>query len=182
MPEEGMAIELAFMIGVVASVTGAAIYLMLLQFLGPHIKISDNISVDRSGEKPRYTIKVINRRYRSLIDIRPSLYVVYISAAPGAGAFLKRVHNVSLKIPNIIQIPGFRWGKKNGDYAIRFSTQDDLEELWKGDQTYLRFMIMVCDNYSGIRRVFVKEYYGDHLLTTGVFETGKSMKIVTKSN
>lgn len=178
MPEEGLAIELAFTIGVIASVTGAAIYLALLQLLGPQVKISDNISVDDTREQRRYTIKVINRRYRSLIDINPQLYIVYISAAPGVGAILKTVRNISLKTPHISQIPGYRWGKKNADYAIRFSTQDDLDALWTGDQTYLRFMIMVSDNYSGIRRVFVKEFHGKQLMKPGVFETGKSMDVV----
>lgn len=173
-----MPIELAFSIGVIASVVGAAIYLAFQQLLGPLVEISDDIALEESGGNRLYRIKAINRRFRSLIDIKASLYFIYVSTAPGGGATLKTVENISLKMDYISEIPGFKWEKKYADYAIRFGTTDDLNTLWTGDRTYIRFTIMVSDNYSGIRRVFVKEYHGRHHIKKGVFETGKSMNIV----
>ncbi|WP_156786032.1 hypothetical protein [Archaeoglobus veneficus] len=169
---------LSIIIGVISSVIASLLFLLFLTRVRPEIEISNQIAKGKSlttGDTI-YRIKVINKTRRPIINIKAQLHLVTPITVPG-GILLKS-KEIPLRRSEIMYLEKFDPNDENAEYAFRFVTYENIEEIWKDDKrSFLRFRICATDSISGFTKVFIKEYHTKSLIREGEFEFGNSMEI-----
>ena len=96
------------------------------------------------------------------------------------GGTVQVVMEVKLIEGNPLEIPGFYRKDKGATFTYRFTTNENLESIWKDDaHSYMRFRIFATDSFSGFGKVFRQDYYTKrNTIQEGHFEFGDSFKIV----
>lgn len=169
---------LAIIIGVLSSAVASLIFLLFLNRIRPKIIISDQIARGKSTKgNIIYRIKVINKTSRSIMDIKATLHRVRTVVVPGGT--IPKVKEIPLKRSEIMELPKFDPKDKEANYAYRFITYENIEEIWEHDtMEYLRFRIYARDSLSGFGKVFIKDYHTKrNSIKEGDFEVGNSLEI-----
>lgn len=161
------------------------IFLILLYFLRPKIKISDCIAEDENDSNI-FRFKIINKSFFSIYDIKVRMF--QCNEINGINAKNTKFEKLELKVSNIWTIPPFNIrhlfqkeeseknikGKTN--YAATFRTDDAKMKEWgKDENTYLTVEILAKHGFSGFSKVFTKDYHSPkHKLKKGKFLSGNS--------
>lgn len=152
------------------------IFLLILRYLGPRIKVSDGIA--QKGNQ--YHIKVINRSIFNAYDIKCTLANHHPYAT--VGGYHIRIKNIKLVRDKKDVIPGNIFSKINrlyGSNAVIFSTTENLEEIWKpesGDILYFR--IVAKHGLTDIRNAREIKYRHKNVIIPGTFMFGNKIKVV----
>jgi hypothetical protein len=164
--------------GVVASLVASGVFLFFLTRLRPKVEISPVISKSLDTDNnPVYSVKIVNKSRRSLINIKAQLQLVGPAIVPGG--MIEGVKEVPLYGDNPLEILGFKSSDKTEKYAYRFTILEDLEKaLLYEQQTYLRIIIFATDSVSGFSRAFSQEYQTKrNSFKEGDFVLGREMDI-----
>lgn len=170
---------LAIIIGVSSSAVASLIFLLFLSRIRPKIIISDQIAKQTSIKGSiSYRIRVMNKTHRSIMDIKAQLHRVTLILVPGGT--IPKVRKIPLKTSEIMELPKFDPRDKEANYAYRFVTYENIEEIWGDDtKSYLRFKIYAKDSLSGFGKVFTKNYHTKRdSIKAGIFEVGNILKII----
>lgn len=169
---------LAIIIGVLSSAVACLIFLLFLSRIRPKIIISDQIAKEKSIKGSiAYRIRVINKTHRPIMDIKAQLHRVTLIVVPGGT--IPKVKEIPLKRSEIMELPKFDPRDKEANYAYRFVTYENVEEIWGDDtKSYLRFRIYAKDSLSGFGKVFIKNYHTKrNSIKEGSFKVGNSLEI-----
>ena len=173
-------------IGSVAGVIGAAIFLVVLSFLRPRIRVSSVITGEPSGPADApltYRFKVVNMSRRPCVDVSIRAWRVIEHTIPGekAGTFGKRrrLTEIDLKRRDGGMIPGYDKNDTNSSYAkqVRF-TQQAIDVLNQEAGAYLLVAVVARDGWSGFPKSVQQEYRLNTQVEKGkTFAAGKSMNL-----
>jgi hypothetical protein len=166
-------------IGVLSSLAASIVFLFFLTRLRPKLVISEAIAkaTDAVGN-PVYSIKVVNKHRRSMINIKAQLQLISPTNAPGG--LIKGAYDIILAGDNPLEISKYKGNQEEENYAYRFTIREDLDKIWEDDRhSYLRFAIFATDSLSGFARVFSQEYRLKRIsLKEGDFVRGHGLEIM----
>lgn len=170
-----MSISQTLIIGIVSGVIASLLFLLALFFLKPSIQISDKICTNNEYGKSYYFIKTINKTWWTVYDIKVELSL--LQPSPTKGGIIYKVDKIELRREPPFQIPPYSKKDKDAFYAVLFSTESDLDELWTEKTHCLKVVISARHNFSGFSNIFTKEYFSkEHAIHKGKFEFGKSLQ------
>ena len=168
---------------VVVAASASTLSLVGMRLFRPRIKISPDVAAKWSveGQGLRYSMKLVNRSRRMLVDLRFELVLVYENSEGRSKTKL-----IMRNRPDPMSIKGRSWRKQtenvSGVYTVAYS-EDILglvaaRTLGGTRPAHLRFRCFARDGMSGIGRQFEMKYEGplEHILY-GNFEKGKSRRV-----
>lgn len=161
--------------GIISGIISSILFLLVLYLLKPRVIISDKICTNNIYGKQYYFIKTINKTRWSIHDIKVELSLLQTSSTKGGKIY--KVDKIELRRDPPFQIPAFKKSDRDALYAILYSTESDLNELWTEDTHCLRVVISARHNLSGFGKTFTKEYYSkEHAIHFGKFEFGNTIQ------
>ena len=143
-------------IGVVSGVVASAAFFLLLRRLRPDIEISPLIAKVTTGGYTYYDFKIINRSRRAAIDIR--VHCVLATPENVQGGPIYQTLGITLTKDTFFELGPYDRNDRDAYYALRFTTVDDLDTLWKDDRSHVRLRIMATDSESGFSRAFLRDF------------------------
>jgi hypothetical protein len=172
-------IFISIVIGIISSFVSAFIWLYFFGTLRPKIDISPEIAKDinASDGSPAYIIKIINHSRRPAMNIRAKLSLIKPFIVPQGQVKLSKP--IPLKSDEIFSLKQFSNNDRDADYAFRFVTFENLEDLWSNDEThFLVFRVFALDSLSGLGKLFEKKYtMRRNTIKKGSFVFGNSFEI-----
>lgn len=169
----GSTILESILTGVVASFT----FYVILLFIRPKLKVSSQISCRHiANNTDEYKIKLVNKTFSMLYNVR---YVLYYCIERDDG-----IHDIEeiqpLKTP-LTSITGYSLKRDNTDYAVRITYIIDNKKYVLNEKTKLIFVIMCNHSLSNTSKCIRMEYRVNDI-KEGMFETDKSMKIISNES
>lgn len=181
-------------IEIVGSLILTFLGLLVVQFLRPRVKISDDIckTIDPNTKQISYKIKVINRSYIfRLIDIHFELTLLKPRSSPkGMNLAIKKIDLIS---DHVWYISRRKMVSRKSDYATYAIVvtvekleiknegkieETDLLEFWKSqDNMFLDFKVIAKNNFSGITSITHKKFDHYSSVKEGLFQHGNSLNI-----
>lgn len=160
-----------WILSIVSGVVASVVFMLVLLLVKPRIKIAPKMCQD-PDENFIYRIKVTNKSFAVLNNVFYSLHYC-VDAGDG--------------IREIVEIPPRKdrmtffdkYTRKCDDYAVRLSYEIDLQKF-PLDKGFLEFNIMASHSLSNTVTCKKMVYKADNI-QTGVYETGKSMRIIVSS-
>ena len=155
--------ESNWFVGISSGFISSLCFFIVLFLIKPRIKVSEEI----------YKIKIVNKTRSMLVDVDYSL-------------FYKTIHKDG--VDNLVEIPPYKSKlkyiskynsskSKNDDYAVRITYKIDKEKYPLNNNNRLMFSIMASHHTTGTTKAISSEYDSSRI-REGVFETGKSTKIL----
>ena len=162
---------ITIIVGVLSGLLASLIFYISLRAIKPNIIISNKIA--KTGDK--FVIKVVNKSKRDAIDIKAEFLLMSPVSVPNG--IIWRRKRIFLKTDYLMILPQYDKKDKDANYAFRFTTQENLFEIWEKEHQYLVFKLIAKDEVSGFGKVFVQKYYTKKDIIEGSFEFGESLKI-----
>lgn len=155
-------------LGVISGVVASVCFMLSLLFVKPSMDISMELCKDPENDN-LYRIKVINKSRAVLNNV---YYTLHYCEDFGDG--IKEIQEI---LPRKNRMTFFdKYSGKCEDYAVRLSYEIDLNK-YPLDRAELEFNIMACHSLSNTMSC-KKQVYTKNSIKEGVFETGKSMRII----
>lgn len=141
----------------------------------PKLLISKHISKNVKNE---YRIKIVNLSKFFVTNIDMQLQLVSLSN--GNGGVILKVVNLDMPYKTIKMISPYCKKDENASYAVRFVLPNELENIWKKDETtYIKLLIYCSNEHNNSSHVFEQCYYKkNEVIIDGEFKFGKSLEIV----
>lgn len=166
--------ESNWFVGISSGFISSLCFFIVLFLIKPRIKVSDEIcKCEDSNGSVLYKIKIVNKTRSMLVDVDYSL-------------FYKTIHKDG--VDNLVEIQPYKSKlkyiskynsskSKNDDYAVRITYKIDKEKYPLNKNNRLMFSIMASHHTTGTTKAISSEYDSSKI-REGVFETGKSTKIL----
>jgi len=156
--------------GGVASVLTVAI---LFKIFRPKIEIAPKIS--KSKRDNGYKIKILNKSKNSLYDIRCEAEMLTMYNIDEGVMYEGK--KLDLKFDHLPCIEKFDRNDRDGKYAIVFTINDNIEELWDAENKSIRFVISAKHSFSNFNQVFSRTYNTKNTIKKGDYTFGNSFEI-----
>ncbi len=145
------------LVGILSSVAASCIFLLCLYQLRPSIDFSPCIA-DQSAAigVTEYAFKIVNRSKWSAVDLDIEVSLVTPIAIAG-GTALKNTPIV-LRKNHLFELQGYDKKDKDGRYALRFVTTDDLNNICKTESDYYVASVKARHAFSGFTKVFSQQF------------------------
>lgn len=167
----------SIVIGVLAGITASWLFWFLLSRLKPNLIISKKIAkVKNKRGQHIYTIKVINKSRRKIININAQLYLLTMETTFGN---FSTIREIELKRNKVMELSRFNIKDKEANYNWRFVTEKPIDLLLKNfKNSILRFELYAIDSFSGFGRVYTMDYKKeDNPIIEGYFKEDNSIEI-----
>lgn len=145
-------IALSILSGVAASV----VFLFILSRFRPRIEISPWIARENDSKGKFFAFKIVNTAARACHNVRVEATLARLRNVEGGQVFWTAP--LPLKKAHVFEIPRFNRKDTNADYAWRFVTDENLDELWTSDDALIRFRVLATDSVTNFSRAFSKEF------------------------
>lgn len=165
-------------IGILSSLAASALFLYFLSRIRPEMEISPEIAkITEPGGRIKYSVKVINRTDKHVINVRAVMTVRTPHNVHGGTIFINTY--ITLKTAEVLEIKRFNPTDTNADYAVRFVTFDDLDHIWvHNPMSVVEFHLYATHSLTGFGRVFTRQYHDkDNELKVGNFKYGNNLDI-----
>ena len=172
-----MEILLSFALGAAGSLIASAVFLAVIRNYRPNLIISPEIAKISEPSRTEYTIKILNKGKRSVINLKFELLIVTNKFVPdGTLSSTKK-----LKLEKDYAFVLCPYSKKDRDakYARRIYMTENLDKLWADDdQSFIVFRVYGHDELSGFAKLFEKEFRKKKVvIKEGEFHFGDSFEI-----
>jgi len=167
-------------IGLLSSLFASLLIIYVLRFIKPKAIISKQIAKGKSSDGIcEYQIKILNKSRRSLIDVSAEMYL--IKPFKVKGGIIPEHRKINLKIDKRMEICGKIKHPQRELFEganFIFLTNENIEEyLNDSSGSYILMAIGTTDSFSGVRKVFQKEYFRIEDIVLGEFVKGDSINI-----
>ena len=146
----------SIIIGVLSSLIASFLFLFFLLRKIPSIKISKYIAKETYNGEIRYVFKLVNTGKRDIVDLQADLELATIVNV--SGGIIYKGKNIKLIKTQCFSLSRYDKNDKEGNYAIRFVTKENLEEYWNNERDYMIFRVKATDSFSGFSKSFTVEY------------------------
>jgi hypothetical protein len=182
-----------FFQGIISGVVESSIFLLILFWLKPWIKISDKIAskyVTIKGKETHvYVFKIINKSwFFKVYDIKVNAFVcenvpnvngmnvIFLDIElKGADQWILNKINRKHLFQNILH--GEKTLKSRCDYACQFFSSENIATLLNKN-SYISLQVLAKHSLTGFSRVRIMQYYHHSKIVKGSFLSGNSFKIV----
>ena len=169
-------VVLAALVGIMSN----GMFLILLSKLRPRLEISPWIARGKSTIDGRviFRIKVINRSKYPVTNIRAQIHLMKPYQSSGGEVWKSKAIKLVRDNPMVLD----RYAKKDPDvnYAFRFVTYENIDELWLDDTVqFIRFRTTCQHGLSGFGGYFSRDYrLKRRTIKDGDFSKGDTFDIV----
>lgn len=176
-----------WLVGIGGGFAASVLLFLVLFTLRPRLRISTRITKllsDGPAPEYRYRVKIVNRSFRSCVDVSVHVFLVTQRTVPGKKigktAILSTLESMG-ESRAIGFYPGYRPWDKDAHYAQRLRLNAHCIGRWEADDNqYLLIRVVARDGVSGFPRVFSKEYrLATQLVEGKTFVGGRSTRVVT---
>lgn len=167
----------SFLLGVFGSIIASMIFLAALRSFRPKLEISNVIARNKSDGVKKFTIKILNKGKRSVVDLRFELLLMTKQSIKGGE--LRKATVIPLAKNHAFILYGFSHGDREFRYARRINISDDLDKTWRtDDQQYLLFRVYAHDEVSGLAKLFETEFRTKrNSIEDGIFTGGDTFEV-----
>lgn len=159
---------------ILTGVFASFMFYLILLFIRPKLKVSSQISCRHiDDDTDEYKIKLVNKTFSMLYNVS---YILYYCIERDDG-----IHDVTEIKPLktlLTSITGYSLKRDNTDYAVRITYRIDKRKYVLNEKTKLIFVIMCNHSLSNTSKCIRMEYRESDI-KEGMFETDKSMKIIS---
>lgn len=167
-----MSIQQTIVLGIVSSAIASLVFYLWMILIKPRFIISDKICLKKvDDESTDYIIKIANTTRSFITNVTYSL-IYCVEGQDG----LKDIRAIEPLKPPITHMN--KYTKKNTDYAVRITYRLKNEDYPLNDKAFFMFTFQAYHSFSNAMRISKKIYKNDDL-QEGIFETGKSTKILS---
>jgi hypothetical protein len=160
-------------IGIISGVVASIIVFLVLLLIRPKVIISSDIC---RGDNDLCRIKVVNCTRAILTNLK---YTLQCFTTRGDGIF--DTTNIKPEKEPLIFIDKYDKDDEDASYAIRFSYKIPASCYLNDGHTKLVFTFLANHAYSNTSICIQREYTYNNIVH-GIFETGKSTKIIRTNN
>lgn len=167
-----MNIQQTIILGIVSSVIASLVFYLLMILIKPRFIISDKICLKCINDNEYdYIIKVANTTRSFITNATYSL--IYCEVGTDGLKDIQTLEPLKTPITNIS-----KYTRKNTDYAVRLTYRLDKSAYPLDESSYFLFTFQAYHSFSNAMRI-KKQIYTKNDLQEGIFETGKSTKILS---
>ncbi len=141
---------------VLSGLVASGVFIFVLSTFRPSIKISPHIARETDDQGKFYAFKIINTSTRPCINVKVDATLAKLTHVEG-GHTLWTTH-LPLKQSEVFEMAQHQENDVNADYAWRFVTDVDLDDLWVSDSDLVRFRVLATDSFTGFSRSFFQEF------------------------
>jgi hypothetical protein len=134
-------------VGSIASLLASFLFLFFMLHLRPKIEVSPFIAKEKQNGRLIYGFKIVNRGSRPIMNLRAELVLVKSTNVEGGPMYW--LQPIPLNKDEIFFVSEYSRRDQNADYAIRLSTNEDIDALWASDSDRLELNIYATDSLSG---------------------------------
>lgn len=164
--------EQTIILGIVSSVIASLVFYSLMILIKPKFIISDKICLKKiNDDEYDYIIKVVNTTHAFITNASYSL--IYCEEGTDGLKDIQTLEPLKTPITNIS-----KYTRKNTDYAVRLTYRLKKSDCLLDDSSYFLFTFQAYHSFSNAMRI-KKQRYTKNDLQEGIFETGKSTKILS---
>lgn len=167
-------------VGVISSASvSVTSYFLFVKFMRPLLIIDDKFVCSQINGHQEFHFKVVNYSRSEAANVRAELHL--ISSQNTGNGKIARSRNIKLVRSDPMNLASF----KKGDSwcATRFITEENLEELWDDNNTYIRLLVHCVHSTSNLGKTFYKEFYRKgHVMKYGEYKVGTEFEIIEYSN
>lgn len=168
-----MDIQQTIILGIVSSVIASLVFYFLMILIKPRFIISDKICLKCiNDDEYDYIIKVANTTHSFITNVTYSL--IYCEEGADGLKDIQTLEPLKVPITNIS-----KYTRKNTDYAVRLTYRLDKSKYPLDDLSYFLFTFQAYHSFSNAMKI-KKQLYTKNDLQEGIFETGKSTKILSR--
>ena len=159
------------LVGVVSGIVATVIFFLVMLLVKPMLIVSEEIC-KKNAEKPIYQIKVVNLSKHMLTNLRYSLQY-----AVSKGDGINEVINVPPLKDCLFFVDKYDKNDKESKYAIRISFKINESKQPLNESGCYIFTFFAQHSVSNTVTC-IRQVYKSGNIIQGVFETGKSTKIL----
>lgn len=168
-----MDIRQTILLGIVSSVIASLVFYFLMVLIKPRFIISDKICLKHiNGDEYDYIIKVANTTHSFITNVNYSL--IYCEVGTDGLKDIQTLEPLKAPITNVS-----KYTRKNTDYAVRLAYRLNKSDYPLDDSSYFLFTFQAYHSFSNAMKI-KKQRYAKNDLQEGIFETGKSTKILSQ--
>ncbi|MCH5297798.1 MAG: hypothetical protein J1E85_09020 [Ruminococcus sp.] len=164
-----------WIVGIISGLVSSFCFFVIIFLIKPKIIVADKICKNIVGNDVIYKIKIVNKSHAMLTNLNYSLYYK-IEGKDG-------VHEIFEIPPSkspIVFVDKYDRNDTDADYAVRISYNVDASQFPIKDNTKFVFNLIASHSTTGSAKSVVKEYKAENIIENGLYETGKSVKIINK--
>ncbi|MCL2072116.1 MAG: hypothetical protein FWH07_07800 [Oscillospiraceae bacterium] len=154
--------------GIISGIMASVVFFLFLMFVRPKINISDKIC--RENSTNIFRIKIVNKTHSMLMNVK---YTLYYCQKSGDGVYVAR--EISATETDLYVISKYSKKDINAEYAVRVKYEIDDDICISNG--WLEFTICASHGFSNTSTC-IKKRYSNSDISTGIFETGTSMRIL----
>lgn len=167
-----MDIQQTIILGIVSSVIASLVFYFLMILIKPRFIISGKICLKHvNNDEYDYIIKVANTTHSFITNVTYSL--IYCEEGADGLKDIQTLKPLKAPITNIS-----KYTRKNTDYAVRLTYRLNQSKYPLDDSSYFLFTFQAYHSFSNAMKI-KKQLYTKNDLQEGIFETGKSTKILS---
>lgn len=141
----------------------------------PRFIIADTICKSRvNDEETDYIIKVVNTTRSFVTNVKYSL--IYCIENDDGIKNIQTIEPLKTPLANMN-----KYTKKNTDYAVRLTFRVRNADYPMDDRAFLMFTFEAYHSFSNAMRI-KKEVYTKDYIKEGIYETGRSTKVINIKN
>jgi hypothetical protein len=164
------------LVGVLSGFFSSAMFFFLLRRLRPDIDISPAIAKSVQGGYTYYDFKILNRSSRAAINIQAHL--VLATQVNVQGGPIYKTLGIEFTRNSFFELGAFSATDSDASYALRFTTVEDIEGMWGGENIHLRLRVMATDAESGFSKSFMHDFrVRRNAIRVGQHEFGASLQV-----
>lgn len=167
-----MNIQQTIVIGIISSIIASLVFYFLMILIKPRFIISEKICLKHfNSNECDYIIKIANTTHFFITNVTYSL--IYCKEGPDGLKDIQTLEPYKAPITNIS-----KYTRKNTDFAVRLTYRLEKAKFPLNDSSYFLFTFQANHSFSNAMRI-KKQVYKMSDLQEGIFETGKSTKILS---
>lgn len=164
-----------WVVGIISGLVSSFCFFAIMFLIKPNVIIADKICKNIDRNEIVYKVKVVNKSHAMLTNLDYSLYY----KIEGKDGIHELIEIPPCKSP-IVFIKKYDRKDKDADYAIRISYKVNLDQYPILANTKFVFNFIASHSTTGSAKSVIKEYKADDIIENGLYETGKSVKIISK--
>ncbi|MBD9291843.1 MAG: hypothetical protein EGS42_08110 [Coprococcus eutactus] len=167
-----MSMQQTIILGILSSTIASIVFYLWMVLIKPRFIISDKICKKRTkDDKIAYMIKVANTTHSFITNVSYSL-LYCVEGEDG----LKDIKIIEPYKPPLTYMN--KYSKANTDYAVRITYLIDENQYPLTDASFFMFTFQAYHSFSNAMRIEKRTYRKENV-QEGIFETGKSTKILS---
>ena len=165
--------------GLISGIIASVLFSMLSRCFKPKIVIADKIAKSFDGLTPVYKVKFVNHSRYYAKNVHITAQFIDRQNAHSDNGVIVQTRPLKFVRTDFRFVEPYNPSDKDARYAVRLKFLDDVEKCWTDPNHTALEISVYCENeMNGVGKVFKKVYQRPNVIVEGIYDTGKSTKII----